>query len=597
MKNTFKIIALAVLFLYGVTGMAYAVESYTDLQSFYRATLSSSVSSSATTINVSTAPTVTSAFLVIEPRTSNQEIVLLTSRTGTALTVVRGLSATSSSPVDAGYKRAHAAGSSIEIVDVHYYIKQIQNSKSFQFRGATTTSANLEGITGTSTNDLAYVTNDERWYRVTGGIWVKQGDNSETIGGTKTFSSQPQIPTPTASTSAANMGYVDTKIPLTYLDTDVTLTANSDTKIATQKATRTYVNGVAISGAPIANNVTTGIGRTATSTQYAKGYSSTTPYFLTSQYASSTASTTHPIIVVASSTGKIDASFIDNYNFGSGIDGDVIISASTTLTSDKYYHSVTITPSGILNTGGYAVYAQSFIINNGTIQNNGGAGGNYNVVEIASVGGFGGAGGSLTGGTAGANGATNDANGFAGTSKNPSMGVSGAAGGNANAVRTGGAGGSATTETSLIVLNTASKLIASTTETSVGQIYSIKGTTSGLSWSAPAGAGSGASGTFSSEFRLGGAGGGSGGPILLASPTIINTGVISSNGGNGGNGYPSIGGGGGGGAGGVMGFIYTSLTDTGTIQASGGTGGTGANSGTNGLAGRIYKVKVTGTSI
>ena len=36
--------------------------------------------------------------------------------------------------------------------------------------------------------------------------------------------------------------YSDTKIASTYLDTDVTLAANSDSKIATQKATKTYAN-------------------------------------------------------------------------------------------------------------------------------------------------------------------------------------------------------------------------------------------------------------------------------------------------------------------------------------------------------------------
>ena len=68
----------------------YAAQTFVDLQSFYRSTLSTSISSSATTISVSTAPSVDTAFLVIEPRTTNQEIVYMTSRSGTNLTVVRG---------------------------------------------------------------------------------------------------------------------------------------------------------------------------------------------------------------------------------------------------------------------------------------------------------------------------------------------------------------------------------------------------------------------------------------------------------------------------------------------------------------------------
>lgn len=40
----------------------------------------------------------------------------------------------------------------------------------------------------------------------------------------------------------ATKTYSDTKIPLTYVDTDVTLAANSDTKIASQKAAKTYTD-------------------------------------------------------------------------------------------------------------------------------------------------------------------------------------------------------------------------------------------------------------------------------------------------------------------------------------------------------------------
>lgn len=40
----------------------------------------------------------------------------------------------------------------------------------------------------------------------------------------------------------ATKTYADTKIPSSYLDTDGTLTANSDTKVASQKATKTYAD-------------------------------------------------------------------------------------------------------------------------------------------------------------------------------------------------------------------------------------------------------------------------------------------------------------------------------------------------------------------
>lgn len=44
------------------------------------------------------------------------------------------------------------------------------------------------------------------------------------------------------ATQKATKTYADTKVPATYLDADGTLTANSDVKLATQKATKTYAD-------------------------------------------------------------------------------------------------------------------------------------------------------------------------------------------------------------------------------------------------------------------------------------------------------------------------------------------------------------------
>lgn len=46
------------------------------------------------------------------------------------------------------------------------------------------------------------------------------------------------------ATQKATKAYADTKIPTSYLDIDTTLAANSDTKVATQKATKAYVDSV-----------------------------------------------------------------------------------------------------------------------------------------------------------------------------------------------------------------------------------------------------------------------------------------------------------------------------------------------------------------
>lgn len=118
----------------------------------------------------------------------------------------------------------------------------------------------------------------------------------ETIAGIKTFSSSPIVPTPTTATQAANKAYADslvaggapdadattkgilkltndlggtaalptvpalaTKINTSVLDTDGTLAANSDAKLATQKATKTYVDAQVSGGAtPDATSSTKG---------------------------------------------------------------------------------------------------------------------------------------------------------------------------------------------------------------------------------------------------------------------------------------------------------------------------------------------------
>jgi len=592
-KNFFKTLALHASFVamaLGVLsgfGIANAASNAIDKPiALFETTLQTAITSSATSMSLVSGMTKDGTTLasstygfIIDEGTAVQEFVRADCTNTTCTGMQRGMSVITGTSTVSALQFAHRRGASVKITDAPLLLKItgiIDGRDTFpnklQYTSSSTLTFNADNdIPSKYYTDTAVASTtsylNSGFFKLTSNNTVT-GANSFTTG-VNTFTVSPIVPTPTTATQAANKSYVD---------------------------------GVAIAGAPISDNTTTGIGRTATSTQYAKGYASTTPYFLTSQYASSTASTTSPIVVVASSTGKIDASFIDNYNFGSGADGDATISASTTLTSDKYYHSLTITSGGTLNTGGYVVYAQSFIANAGTIQNNGANGNTGCTGGSAAIGGAGGAGATLTGGTAGSNGTCNASSnvGVDGTAKNPSMGRSGGGGG-ASVSGAGSAGGTATTETVSIAIQASSKLVASTTETSVGQVYLLKGTTSGIAWSAPAGAGSGGEATFSSNARGGGSGGGSGGPIFLASPTIINTGTIQSNGGNGGAAATATngGGGGGGGAGGIIGLVYTSLTNSGTIQMLGGSGGAapGATAGTAGTAGRLYQVKVTGTAI
>lgn len=59
--------------------------------------------------------------------------------------------------------------------------------------------------------------------------------------------------------------------------------------------------------------------------------------------------------------------------FGTGADGDVTISANTTLTRDMHYNNLTVNATYTLNTDGYSVYVKNKLTNNGTIADNGNA--------------------------------------------------------------------------------------------------------------------------------------------------------------------------------------------------------------------------------
>lgn len=118
------------------------------------------------------------------------------------------------------------------------------------------------------------------------------------------------------------------------------------------------------------------------------------------------------------------------------------------------------------------------------------------------------------------------------------------------------------------------------------------------------GCGGGAGGyTLNGGTGTSGAGGGGASAIRVNARSFNNSGTISCNGGNAGNGVitlldPACGGGGGGG-GGFIGIMTDSYTNTGTISCLGGLGGTGAGTGAgNGVAGSAGRVSImtpTGT--
>lgn len=306
------------------------------------------------------------------------------------------------------------------------------------------------------------------------------------------------------------------------------------------------------------------------------------------------------------------------FSFGDGSDGDVTISADTTLSSDKYYENLTVDTGYTLNPGGYRIFVQNTFTLNGTIArngNDGGDGGNGashdggapglsgaaladGYLKGSLVGGAGGRGGDISdNGDAGSNGA-NVANCLV-----TANGSAGGHGGDSGHVTIGGAAGSGGTSTASNV-----KLIANWHLATLLDVASTGSTVKFNSSSSAGGGGGGAGGAPAYPGGGGGGGAGSnGGIIAIYAKNIIlaNGSAITADGGDGGNGGNSylgdggsgVGGGGAGGNGGVIIFCYNEWTDNGaTITVNKGTKGlmgttgnqTNAANGNDGSDGTIY---------
>jgi hypothetical protein len=217
-----------------------ALTSFPDLQSFYRSTLTSTVSSSGTTINVSTAPNVTTGLFVIEPRTTNQEIVYMTGRTGTALTVVRGLGTYGSSLTASTTNRAHAAGVGIEMADVHYYIKLLQDV----ILGSTSTPAMIidKATTTSATSTNLSTTN------LTATNAIITSANIGNVTATTTFNSGALTSTAYRCTSASNGNQLCDKDYIDSVGSAGASNANTTTKGIVEEATVPEINSGASTG-------------------------------------------------------------------------------------------------------------------------------------------------------------------------------------------------------------------------------------------------------------------------------------------------------------------------------------------------------------
>jgi hypothetical protein len=230
--------------------------------------------------------------------------------------------------------------------------------------------------------------------------------------------------------------------------------------------------------------------------------------------------------------------------------------------------------------GGVIIIVKNFV-NSGTIQANGGVGGNASGGTTSGSGGAGGAGsinriGTNALGSGGSGGAYNGAGGGPNGSPGTTYGYGGGSGGSVNYTTFNTAGDLYHTLRKAAIdwwlQNVASKIPS--TITSFPNIYGSGGGGGGNYYNPSIG-----------SFYAGGGGGGSGGQIIVLANSLNNIETIKANGGNGGNGYDRGGGGGGGGGGIVYALYRTTLQSAGTLQAAGGSGGSGGNGGDAGSAG------------
>lgn len=258
------------------------------------------------------------AYGTIAPQSTQSELVSFTGITqnadgsATLTGVSRGLSRSYPYTASSTFRMAHAGQSIFILSDApglfnEYVTKRndetISGAKTFTAT-STFASTTLVTTTPTSANMVAnksYVDTSIASATSTINTDVVHKAGTETITGDKTFSGTTALASTTVSGTLGVTGIA------TFTAVPVSATNPSN---GNQVANKDYVDGVAIAGAPISDNTTTGIGRTASSTQIASGYASTTPYFIPSSLASSTASTTASIVVVANSSGKIDNSFL-----------------------------------------------------------------------------------------------------------------------------------------------------------------------------------------------------------------------------------------------------------------------------------------------
>ena len=281
-------------------------------------------------------------------------------------------------------------------------------------------------------------------------------------------------------------------------------------------------------------------------------------------------------VLTSAGAGALPAFAAANYGglFGDGSDGAVTFDGAATIlglapssqiytmTRDIMCTAITVNNGVTLKTGGYRIFCQGAVTNNGTISNNG------NNASVASSGGST-TNGSTSRGASGGGGVVGV--GAAGSTPTacPGQGAGGAGG-----TGTSGAGGTAGTVSAMDPHGLRLPQVAATgTLVNLGSVSPLAGGSGG-------GSGSGDGST------AGGGGGGGGGVIVIAAWSVNNGGgTISAQGGNGGT--PSAGncGGGGPGGGGLILVVTLAAWTAGTTSVAAGSAGTHTGTGANGSAG------------
>lgn len=386
------------------------------------------------------------------------------------------------------------------------------------------------------------------------------------------------------------------------------LTADVDATIATQLITLGQLARATFSGAVPASPTVPGIAMVANQTDIDTGNDqrnfSGNPYY---------------VFVTPS---QLDSSLLNIVAdcFGDGSDGTAVINSNTSLTRDMYYENLTIDPTFTLDTASYRIYVRDTFINNGTIRNNGGDGGNgvtatavvaNSTISNGGAGGTAGTGsplgtliGSLPGlaGEPGSNGMSLsdvDAVPAAAVLALLPQGIAGSDGGDsiANpAPRPESNGGAATLGTQAVTKLLTNFELEYLSQIIAGVLLPYYPTQQNSQSAGGCGGRNFTSGSNSTDAAAGGGGagggGGNGGIVWIFANSFTNNGTIEAIGGNGGDAGAggdcsaptglgqlnnAAGSGGGGGAGGNGGLIiigYGELYDqNGTLDVSGGTGG------------------------